>query len=82
LKKLNLYLPLWIVKAFAPFAEIYYRLAHKTPLFTRYSLETLSGNAMYSHDKASRELNYSTRPLRETLIDTVLWIKEESLNKK
>jgi len=70
LKKLNLYLPLWIAKAFAPFTETYYRLARKTPLFTRYSLKTLSGNAMYSHDKASRELRYVTRSLKETLFDT------------
>jgi len=80
LKRLNPYLPLWLVKAFAPFAEIYYRLAHKTPLFTRYSLKTLSGNAMFSHDKASRELNYSTRLLKETLMDTALWIKAKCLS--
>ena len=77
MKKLKLYLPLWLVKAFAPFAEMYYRLAHKTPLFTRYSLETLSNNAMYSHEKASRDINYSTRPLQETFTDTALWIKEK-----
>lgn len=79
LRKLKLYLPLWIAKVFANFAEIYYRLTHKTPLFTRYSLKTLSGNAIYSHNKASRELNYSTRPLKETLTDTVTWVKKESL---
>ena len=78
LKKLSLYLPLWFVKAFTPFIEIYYRLASKTPLFTRYSLKTLSGNAMYSHEKASREFRYSTRPLRETLAVTAQWIKAES----
>ena len=82
LKRLKLYLPLWLVKAFAPFAEIYYRIAHKTPLFTRYSLKTLSGNAMYSHDKANRELNYSTRPLKETLTDTALWIKAECFDNR
>ncbi|MCL1835133.1 MAG: NAD-dependent epimerase/dehydratase family protein [Oscillospiraceae bacterium] len=75
-KKLRLYLPSWIVKAFAPFAEAYYRLARKTPLFTRYSLETLSGNAAYSHEKASMALGYSTRSLKETLADTVKWLKE------
>ena len=76
LKRLKMYLPMRLARAFAPFAEVYYRLAHKTPVFTRYSLETVSGNALYSHDKASREFNYSTRPLKETLVDTVRWIKE------
>ena len=75
LKKLRIYLPLWVAKAVAPFAELHYRVAHKTPLFTSYSLNTLSNNGIFSHDKASKKLNYRTRPLRETLIDTALWVK-------
>ena len=81
LKKLRLYVPLWIAKAFAPFAEIYYRLTRKTPLFTKYSLKTLSGNARYFHGKASREFNYSTRPLKETLADTAMWIRNRGFQK-
>ena len=76
LRKLKLYLPLWIVKAVTPFTELYYRLSRKTPIFTLYSLRTLAGNGIFSHDKASKDLNYHTRPLRETLFDTVLWIFE------
>jgi len=84
LRKLKLYLPLWLAMGFAPFTEVYYRLARKTPLFTRYSLKTLSENALFSHDKASRELSYSARPLEETLIDTAFWIRnaDNSLKKK
>ena len=68
-------LPLWAAKAVTPFTEIYYRITQKTPLFTRYSLNTLSENAVFSHEKASSKLNYLTRPLRETLTDTASWIK-------
>ena len=75
-KRLRLYFPLWIVKAVTPFTELYYRLSHKTPIFTRYSLRTLSENGHFSHDKASRDLNYHTRSLQETLFDTAQWIKE------
>lgn len=75
LKKLKVYLPMWVAKAITPFTELYYRLARKAPLFTRYSLKTLSDNGMYSHEKASRKLNYRTRPLLTTLTDTALWIK-------
>ena len=74
-KKLKVYLPLWVAKAVAPFAELYYRMTHITPLFTRYSLQTLSANGMYSHDKASRDLGYKVRPLKDTLADTIRWIK-------
>ncbi len=73
-KKLKVYLPLWIAKAFAPFSELYYRMARKTPLFTPYSLRTLSQNALYSHEKADKELGYHTRSLKETLTDTVAHI--------
>jgi len=73
-RKMKLYIPMWIVMAIAPLAEVYYRLTHKTPLFTRYSLHTLSENGMYSHEKASRELSYCPRPIHETLTDTAQWI--------
>ena len=81
LKKLKVYVPMWIAKAFAPLAEIYYLIARKTPLFTRYSLETLSEYTTYSHEKASRVLHYTTRPLKDTLTDTALWIKAKYLGK-
>ncbi|WP_085834067.1 NAD-dependent epimerase/dehydratase family protein [Clostridium merdae] len=74
--RLKMNLPICLAKATAPFMELYYRLAGKTPLFTRYSLRTLSENAMYSHEKASNKLGYQTRPIIETITDTVTWIKE------
>jgi len=74
-KKLKVNLPLWVAKMVAPFAEVYYRLFHKTPLFTRDSLRIISENGLFSHEKASRELNYITRSLKETLTDTALWIR-------
>lgn len=77
-KKLRLYLPLWIAKAIAPFTELYYRLTRKTPLFTRYSLHTLSENGVFSHDKASKQLGYRPRPLKDTLADTVQWWVEKT----
>ena len=80
LKKLKLYLPLWVAKAATPFTELYYRLARKTPLFTGNSLKIISGNGMYSHEKASRELNYFTRSLKETLTDTALWMLHFQIN--
>ncbi len=73
-KKLRVYLPVWFAKIFAPISELYYKLTKKTPLFTRYSLTTLKQNALFSHDKADRELGYKTRSLSETLKDTVAHI--------
>ncbi|MEN6472367.1 MAG: NAD-dependent epimerase/dehydratase family protein [Clostridiaceae bacterium] len=77
LKRLKLYLPVFVAKAAAPFAELYYALAKKTPVFTRYSMMTLSKNALYSHEKATRELGYSTRSLKDTMKDIAAWLKRK-----
>ena len=71
LRKVRLFLPAWVALAFAPLAEAYYRLAKKAPLFTRYALNTATRNALYSHEKATRELGYKPRSLTRTMIDIV-----------
>ncbi len=71
LRKVRLFLPAWVALAVAPLAETYYRLMKKAPLFTRYALHTATRNALYSHEKATRELGYKPRSLTRTMIDTV-----------
>ena len=75
-RRIKTILPVWFAKGTAPFAELYYKILRQPPLYTAYSLYTLSSNALFSHEKASKELDYITRPLRETLVDTVEWMKE------
>jgi len=73
--KIPITLPIWIAKAAAPFAELYSRLSRKTALFTSYSLYTLSSNSLFSSKKAEKELGFKPRPFRETVADTVNWLK-------
>lgn len=70
------YLPHWFIKGAAPLAELYYRMLRRPPLFTSYSLYTLRSNALFSHEKATDELGYTVRDMRETLTDTVAWLRE------
>lgn len=51
----------------------------KRPLYTKYSLYTLSSNDKFSHDKASRELGYRPRDLYETIRDTIAWLKRQKI---
>ncbi len=51
-------LPIWLAKIFAPLFELYAKLNHSRPLFTRYSLYTLESNSLFSHEKATKELGY------------------------
>lgn len=74
-RRIRSFLPLWFVKLTAPVAELYYKIRREPPLFTAYSIYTLNSNALFSHEKATRELGYTTRPLKETLEDTVAWLK-------
>lgn len=62
----------WAVFA-APFADFFARLAKKIPLYSPYSLYTLRSNGLFSHEKASIELGYQTRPILETLKDLKSW---------
>ena len=68
------YLPLWLVRAFAPFYELN-NILKKEPLFlTPYSVYTLGSNAVFSHQKAASELWFRPRPLSDTLDDMITTI--------
>lgn len=73
------YLPLRFVQLTAGLSETYYKMLHQTPLYTPYSIYSLTSNSLFSHEKASRELDYSTRDMRLTLEDTVAWLKMKSV---
>ena len=68
-------LPLWVAKMTAPASELYYRLKKQAPLFTSYSISTLTSNSLTTHQKAAQELGYTSRPIRESLHDAIQWFK-------
>jgi len=74
--KVKTVLPMWFAKMTAPLSEMYYKLLRQPPLYTAYSLYTLNSNGMFTHKKADEELYFKTRPMRETLRDTVEWLEE------
>jgi dihydroflavonol-4-reductase len=67
--------PLWLADISAPFADGFARLAGKRPLYTPVALIALHGNRNISHVKADRDLGYSPRPLKETIVDTIKWFQ-------
>ncbi len=64
-----LLIPTWMAKAALPLIRLHARTAGHRPLYTKYSLYTLHSNDKFSHDKATRELGYLPRDLRDTLRD-------------
>lgn len=70
-----LYLPLWFVKIIAPLYERIKIKKKQRTFLTPYSAYALGANSNYNHKKAKMELNYSPRPIGETIKDTVHWLR-------
>ena len=68
--------PIWLARISIPIVTAFGRLAGRQPLYTSVSLRALYSNRNISHERASRDLDYHPRPLRETLIDTFRWFEE------
>ncbi len=78
-KSPKLKVPLWLAKIAGYCTPVYYRLANKTPRFTSYSICTLGSNSFISHQKATRELGYDPRPIRQSIEDTFKWFREAKI---
>ena len=74
-KNIRSTLPMWLAYFSIPFLMIYFKIRGKRPLYTAYSLYTLKSNSNFSHEKATRELGFEPRSLRDSLVDTVAFIK-------
>jgi Nucleoside-diphosphate-sugar epimerases len=72
-------LPVWIAYPVAMLTPIYYRVTGHKPVFTIYSLRTLRSNSFISHKKATEELGYNPRPVRQTIKESINWLKKCNL---
>ncbi|MEG1547134.1 MAG: NAD-dependent epimerase/dehydratase family protein [Clostridia bacterium] len=81
-RAIKVILPLWFVKAFVPLAGLYFRMCKQKPLFTEDSLHILSSNSAFSHVKAELELGFTTRDMKQTIHDTVLFLQDEGMLKQ
>lgn len=67
-------LPIYLAEFIAPLFGFIAKIRKKRPLFTKYSLHTLKSKQYFSHDKATAELGFMPRDIKETMCDTALWI--------
>lgn len=61
------------VKIFSSIAEAYYKVRGMKPLFTKYSLYTITSNHRFSNQKAIIDLDFCARPANESIIDALNW---------
>lgn len=76
IKTLNV--PVFFVKAFAVVTPVYYRLAGRTPIITKDTVDIMVSGVSISNMKAKTKLGFRPRPLQSTLRDTVAWHIEEA----
>lgn len=77
--KARCYVPVWLAALSLPVYMLIDKIKKRTPVFTRYSLYTLTTNADFSHEKAQQTLGYRPRPFLDTVRDTVAWMKEQGM---
>lgn len=82
LPNIKITIPMWIAKITAWMAEIYYKIRKEKPLFTSYSLYTLTSNSNFSNEKAKKVLNYKVTNIFDTLKDTYYFLINHNLIKK
>lgn len=73
-KKVKFTIPTCIIKLLAPMFEWFSNIRKSSPLFTPYSIYVINTNAIFSHNKATKDLDYNPRSLEVTLKDTYEWI--------
>lgn len=77
-KKNLIALPLTMAYAGLPIIKMLSFLTRKPPLYDRLYIDVLKdGNKVTSSTKAEEELGYTARSLKETLHDTIHWLKSQ-----
>ena len=69
--------PVWLAMIGLPFFQLYSKLTNTNPLYTYESLMIIKhANRNISHQKASRDLDFTPRPFTETVRDIYEWFEK------
>jgi dihydroflavonol-4-reductase len=72
--------PVWLARTGAPIVATFNQITKNRPLYTSVSIRALSNcNPIISHERATKELDYHPRPLKETVTDTLDWFQEAGM---
>ncbi len=69
----NFVFPDFMVRIASHFADFFYKISRKEPLFTSEAIEILHTNTYIRSTRATRELGFKPRSLEQTIHDTVNW---------
>ncbi len=80
-KDIKTIIPMWLAKLTAPLSELYYKIRKVPALYTSYSLYTLTSNSRFTNKKAKDELGFTTRPIENTIRNTLNFISDNKVAK-
>ena len=73
---IKLFLPIWIAEYIAKRMEKKAAKTGEMPLMTTFSVYNLKRNNCFDYSKAAKELGYTVRPIKQTLIEEAKWLKD------
>lgn len=81
LPKTKIFLSKPVAKIFAILVEFFEQFTKNVPVITSYAIYTAFQNSLYSHEKATNLLGFNPRPLKDTLTDLVIDLKNRKIIK-
>lgn len=69
-------IPAWQLWLMAGIGYVYNWMRDTTPGITLDEARIVTSNSVISHQKALRELGFEPRPMRETIVDTIDWFRQ------
>jgi dihydroflavonol-4-reductase len=72
-------IPTSVIKFIAPFAETVYKMFRKQSVLTRYAIKVVNSNYHAISNKAKKQLGYKYRDIKDTVKDTIDWLKGERI---
>mgnify|MGYP002624342346 CR=1 FL=1 len=76
-KKVKLFLPGWFAYILAKKLEKKAKKKGEKPMMTSFSVYNLIRNNEFDSSNSKKELGYTTRSYRETIVDEIRWLKKE-----
>lgn len=71
-------LPVWVARLGVPFAQLQSWISKKPPIFTHEALTAVKhGSAQITSQKAQKTWDYTARPVRESIRDTLGWFEAQ-----
>jgi dihydroflavonol-4-reductase len=70
--------PMSLARIISRWMPLVYQMTGEKPRFTPYSMDTVCSNSIVSHLKATTELGYEPRSIRQSVRDTIHWLLDQN----